>query len=46
MIENMFTEYAVTWANDTLYLPSHGLDVAKDAIIFKQYFEQYSSEWI
>jgi len=46
MIENMFTEYAVTWANNTLYLPSHGLDVAKDAIIFKQYFEQYSSEWI
>lgn len=41
MIEYMFSEFAITWTNDNLYLPSRGLSNAKDATIFKQFFDQY-----
>ena len=39
-IDNMFTEHAVNWLRDTMYLPSRELTDAKDLVIFKQYFNQ------
>lgn len=39
-IDNMFTEHAVNWLRDTMYLPSRELTDAKDFVIFKQYFNQ------
>ena len=41
MIEDMFSEFAITWLDNNLYLPSIRLNSAKDAIIFKQLFDQY-----
>ena len=41
MIEDMFSEFAITWLDNNLYLPSIRLNSAKDAIIFKQFFDQY-----
>ena len=43
MIENMFSDFAVTWADSYLYLPSRGLDNVKDAVIFKQLFDELTS---
>ena len=43
MIENMFSDFAVTWADSYLYLPSRRLDNVKDAVIFKQLFDELTS---